>query len=108
MSAAAKVPVERLALRWVEVLDDDYEIIRVLRVGDASIMRVVPHRVAWRVECRMAHTNSWRAESKGTGSKWGARSVRTWRTPAAAMAAAEKMFRDRAGLQPGDPQEKKR
>lgn len=92
MKGPALPVTRRVEAHWVEQLDADHEVVRVLVADGEYLYRVVPHGDrSWRVEKRERRPwgPTWSSLRGVPRGRYGVRPVRMWRSPQAAMAAAE-------------------
>lgn len=84
-----------MKLHWIEHLDAESEVVRVLCHADRYVARVAPHRDrSWRVEVRRreAWGPTWSPLRGNPRGRYKVRPVRFWRSPQAAMRVAETLF----------------
>lgn len=78
-------------LSWIEQLNQDHEVVRVITDGKKYLARVVPHRHrSWRIEIRADAV--WTPVKQAPRGPYGTRPTRYWRSPVAAMQVAESLF----------------
>lgn len=86
-----------LVMHWIEQLNQDHEVVRVLTDGKAYVARVVAHGPrAWSIERREAEGDGamkWRPVRGNPRGFYHVRCVRSWRSPQAAMRVAEELFK---------------
>lgn len=88
-------------MRWIEQLDAEGDVVRVLCDNTSYLARVVVHRDrTWRAEIRRRAPSvpSWEPLRGQPRGRYKTRVVRCWRSPVAAMQVVENLF---AGLPKG-------